>query len=338
MLRARRSHRFTKWDGNLADLTQRSSLERQRSVSPTSLESYAVCGFRYFAKSVLGLYPIEEPEERDMMDAAARGTLIHEVLHRFFQAQKERGRPAPGEAWGPDDTLLLMDIADEKLQAAEERGLTGLSVYSVHEARTIKADLRRFLEEDTLFRRQTGAVPTHFETYIPETEIGGVTLKGVVDRVDVTPDGKRAWVIDYKSGGTKDFKEIKPEDPLAGGRKLQLPAYMRAAPEAKDVHALYWFITQKGGFVPVAYEPAPNRRGAFERTLAAIVSGVQAGSFPAVPGEDNEFYGRFDNCQFCDYDRICSRRRDLELAAKEDDDAVAPWRGVKTAATRDDES
>jgi ATP-dependent helicase/nuclease subunit B len=282
---------------------------------------------------VLGLYPIEEPEERDMMDAATRGTLIHDILHRFFREQRERDRPKVNEPWITDDTAHLMRIADEALSAAEERGLTGLSVYSAHEARMIKADLRRFLEEDTLFRQRTGAVPAQFEAHIPETEIAGVTLKGVVDRVDVTPDGKQAWVIDYKSGSIADFKEITADDPLAGGKKLQLPVYMKAAPDAEEVHALYWFITQKGGFESVEYDPSPDRRDAFEGTLEAILAGVQAGSFPAVPGEDNEFYGRFDNCRYCDYDRICSRRRDLELAAKGDDEGVTPWRGVKMAAT-----
>jgi RecB family exonuclease len=333
MLRARRGPRFTAWDGNLAGLEQRSWLELHRSVSPTSLENYAVCGFRYFAKSVLGLYPVEQPEERDMMDAATRGSLIHDILHRFFREQRERGRPQPGEAWTADDAALLMRVADEALAGAEERGLTGLSVYSAHEARTIKADLRRFLEEDTFFRKQTGAVPAQFETQIPEKEVAGVILKGVVDRVDVTPDGKSAWVIDYKSGGTADFEGITADDPLAGGKKLQLPVYMAAAPDAEEIHALYWFITQKGGFKAVEYGPSPERRDAFELTLEAILSGVRAGSFPAVPGEDNEFYGRFDNCRYCDYDRICSRRRDIEMGAKADDLAVEPWRGVKLAAT-----
>ncbi len=332
MLRARRSPRLTAWDGNLAGLKQRSWLELQRSVSPTSLESYAVCGFRYFSKSVLGLYPVEEPEERDMMDAATRGNLIHAILHRFFGEQKERGRPRQAEQWTPDDTDFLLRLADEALTAAEERGLTGLSVYSAHEARTIKADLRRFLEEDTLFRQRTGAVPAHFEIEIPPTEFAGIAMKGRVDRVDVTPDGKSAWVIDYKSGGTTDFKEIKPEDPLAGGKKLQLPVYMAAAPDAEYVHALYWFITQKGGFESVEYDPAPERRDAFGRTVEAIMAGIRAGAFPAVPGEDNEFYGRFDNCRYCDYDRICSRRRDIEIASKEGDEAMAPWRDVGRAA------
>jgi CRISPR/Cas system-associated exonuclease Cas4 (RecB family) len=139
-------------------------------------------------------------------------------------------------------------------------------------------------------------------------------------------------VIDYKSGGNEDYKEIKPKNPLAGGKKLQLPVYVAAAPEAEDVHAVYWFMTKRGGFEFIEYQPAPEQRHAFERTLESIMAGIKAGSFPAVSGEDDEFYGKFKNCRFCDYDRICSRRRDLEMAAKESDPAVAPWRRVERVA------
>jgi len=82
----------------------------------------------------------------------------------------------------------------------------------------------------------------------------------------------------------------------------------------------------------VPYESSPQRAAAFERTLAAIVTGVRAGSFPAVSGEDDEFYGKFKNCRYCDFDRLCSRRRDHEQAAKQEDPAVRPWRGVEAAA------
>ena len=80
------------------------------------------------------------------------------------------------------------------------------------------------------------------------------------------------------------------------------------------------------------YEPAPEQRHAFQRTLEAIMAGIRAGSFPAVSGDDDDFYGKFKNCRYCDYDRICSRRRDLEMAAKEDDPAVNPWRNVERTA------
>ncbi len=336
MLRARRSSRFTEWDGNLAALSDVAWLQLQKAVSPTSLEHYAVCGFRYLSRSLLRLNTVEEPAERDVMEATARGELIHRVLDTFFKEMKARRRPSPGEPWSEEDRTLLMRLAQQAMAQAGERGLTGLDLYSEHELRTMRADLGRFLEADSAFRRETGAVPTELETEIPPAEIAGVRLRGRVDRIDRTPDGKRAWVIDYKTGSSSGFADIT-SDPLMGGTKLQLPVYLQAVPDAAEALAMYWFITQKGGFERVTYEATAENRALFERAIAAIVGGIRAGSFPAVPGDENEYYGGFHNCQFCEFDRICSRRRDYELSAKGGDRDMAPWQEVARAARREDE-
>ncbi len=338
MLRARRGRRFTDWDGNLGALTGDAWLDTGKLVSPTSLEQYSVCGFRYLCRSLLRLNAVEEPEEREVMDAAARGTLIHKVLDTFFRQQQKRGRPAVDEAWTEDDLALLLRIMERELAEARRRGQTGLEVYSQHEARAMRADLETFLEKDTAFRRETGAVPADFETPIPQVSVAGVTLRGYVDRVDRSPDGKRAWVIDYKTGSKRNFEAIKADDdPFAGGTKLQLPTYVEAAGDAEEVNAAYWFITHKGGYSFIGYEPTPERKALFERTLTTIVDGVRAGAFPAVPGEEDEFYGSFQNCTYCDYDRICSRRRDYEYEAKVEDEAISPWLRVGETACKENE-
>src|SRR5437660_11395547 len=112
-----------------------------------------------------------------MMDAASRGKLIHKILERFFLEQQARGRPKQYEAWTAEDREALMCLGDEGLGQAEERGLTGLSVYSMHGARTIKADLPRLIDEDTLFRQRTGAVRKRFQTNSPQVKIGGAQRK-----------------------------------------------------------------------------------------------------------------------------------------------------------------
>jgi RecB family exonuclease len=335
MLRQRRSAEFTEWDGNVSALKDDSWLELQRSVSPTSLENYAVCGYRYFCRSVLHLNVVEEPEEREMMDPAARGSLVHEVLDRFFRAQKEKGRPTVKEAWTENDLRTLMRVLDDVLQEAEERGLTGLDIYAEHEARTIRADLAMFLQADTAFRRRTGAVPSAFEAPIPETDVAGIKLRGYVDRIDTTEDGREAWVIDYKTGSSFSFDKISAEDPLVGGTKLQLPTYLAAVAGAEQAQAIYWFITRKGGFKEIPYEPTPAKERRFRKTLEAILDGIRSGVFPAVPSEENEFRGNFENCLYCDFDRICSRRRDYELAAKSDDPGITPWTDVADVASAD---
>jgi hypothetical protein len=159
-----------------------------------------------------------------------------------------------------------------------------------------------------------------------------VRLRGRVDRIDRTPDGAKAWVIDYKTGGAWDIKGME-DDPLRGGTKLQLPVYLAAVSDAEDATALYWFITQRGDFTRVDYQPSAEKDERFQATLRAIVEGIRAGAFPAVPKEEDEFRNRFDNCGFCDFDRICSRRRDLEFEAKREDPRVGPWLGVAVAAS-----
>ncbi len=331
-LRLRRSDSLTEWDGNLSGLDEKGWLELQQAVSPTSLENYALCGFKYLCRSLLRIDAVEEPEEREMMEPAARGSLVHGVLERFFREQQSRNRPGVREAWTDADADLLIKYMEDALAEAKARGLTGLDVYGQHEARTMRADLRRFLEEDTIFRRTTGAVPVAFEAAVPEVEIAGVRLRGYVDRVDRTPDGRAAWVIDYKTGSSSEFEAMNV-DPLAGGKKLQLPVYLAAA-DAQETRALYWFISQKGGFEQIAYEPTPDNQGRFAATLRAIVEGIRAGSFPAVSGEEDDHFGGFKNCRYCDFTRICSRRRDLEIALKAGDPAMSPWRDVGQAATK----
>ena len=61
---------------------------------------------------------------------------------------------------------------------------------------------------------------------------------------------------------------------------------------------------------------------------------MRSGAFPAVSGQENEFYGGYDNCTFCDFDRICSRRREDEFAEKRGDDGIQSWARVSSVARR----
>ena len=50
--------------------------------------------------------------------------------------------------------------------------------------------------------------------------------------------------------------------------------------------------------------------------VAAMSDGVARGSFPAVPGDFDEYYSEFENCRLCDFTRICSRARGVDFARK----------------------
>jgi RecB family exonuclease len=331
MIRARSARAFSEWDGNLSALAGDGWLVPGNAASPTSLEAYGTCGFRYLGRSLLRLNAVEEPDEREMLDPASRGTLVHGVLEAFFRERQVEGRPVPGEAWTDADRIRALALLDDALDQARARGLTGLEIFGGHQRRMLRADLEEFLDEDTIFRQGTGAVPSQFEAPIPENTVAGIRLRGYADRIDRTPDGSQAWVIDYKTGSPYAYEDME-KGPLVRGTHLQLPAYLLATTDAAEAHALYWFISRAGGFEQINYEPTPERQQAFEATVAAILDGIRSGAFPAVSGEYDEFYRTFANCGYCEYTRICSRRRDDAFTDMKDDPGIDPWLAVERAA------
>jgi hypothetical protein len=249
-------------------------------------------------------------------------------LERFFRGQQELGRPQPAERWTSADLTLLLAILEEEYDLLSKRGRVGLDVYAEFELQQLRADLTVFLERDNEFRAETGAVPSEFEKRLLPTAVGDVFLTGLVDRIDRTPDGTGAWVIDYKTGSSSQFETASDSDPFSGGTKLQLPVYGLAAANSDRVSALYWFVSRRAEFRRIHYDDSPENRERFEATLQAVLAGLRGGSFPAIPGDEDDFHGGFTNCRYCDFDRLCARRRNYELQVKWDDAGLAPWRHV----------
>jgi hypothetical protein len=125
---------------------------------------------------------------------------------------------------------------------------------------------------------------------------------------------------------------MKPENPLADGTKLQLPVYLAAVPGVPEVVPMYWFISSAAGFDNKKFEISPENLRRYEQTLGAILDGVRRGAFPAVPSEWNDFYGVWENCRYCDFARLCSRRRDDAFEDKRGHDGVQPWLQVALTA------
>jgi RecB family exonuclease len=328
--RARRASFLSDWDGLVkSELTL---LPADRQLSATSIEAYAACGFKFLCRSILRLQVPETPEERETMDPAVRGTVVHRVLNRFFTEQQQRGRPALDEAWDDRDLDRLLEMLEHELANARALGQAGLPIFHAHEEAVMRADLERFLVEDSLDRQARRARPSRFEFDFSGVEIAGRRFRGAADRIDYSDDGSRAWVIDYKTGGASSY-QTKPDDPFNGGQQLQLAIYAAAlgAPPGVTVAGRYWFISQRGGFATADYEHSPENAERLSAVIRAILSGVQEGSFPSVPG-DESIFGGFENCRYCDFDRICSRRRLADFTARAEHETLRPWSRVMDVA------
>jgi len=78
--------------------------------------------------------------------------------------------------------------------------------------------------------------------------------------------------------------------------------------------------------------------GASRRFLAVattIVDGIEAGAFPAVPGEWNAFFRTHSECRYCAFDTVCPVDRGEEAEAKSA--STAPIRaGLDALVERED--
>ena len=151
----------------------------------------------------------------------------------------------------------------------------------------------------------------------------------------------------------RDFKTGKPENyrpdrrntrTVANGMALQPPIYREATVarhEGKPVIAAFCFPLADANTHDVAkYTGTEDQQQEFQQTLSGIVGAARAGIFPATP--DGE--GRFSNCNYCDFNRLCPtrRRQTWERKARHDAALVAPFNDLggkaAMAGTNDDDS
>lgn len=349
VVQGRRSDRFTRFDGNLAGLPVPSPA--QRPVSATALQSWAICGFAYLARFVLGVAEVERPEDRLQITPTDRGSLVHEVLERFVAQALADGRPGPGEPWDAADRSRLAAIADEVCADYEARGLVGRPLFWGPDRRSILADLQTALEFDSAHRRALTSRPVAAELAFGLRDaplgtvalpIGGgraVSFRGKADRVDLAADGT-VEVIDYKTGKADAYAGLSEDDPDGGGRLLQLPVYGLAAraqqgrPDA-DVVAAYWFVSRRGGFNRIGYRVTDEVLRRVGATVGAMVDAIEAGIFPPMPTASST--ATWVECAYCDPDGLGIVDLKRQMERKQADPVLQAYAAFTGAPTPDGE-
>ena len=352
--RALRSTAFTTWDGNVTSLvgkSRRLGVPGESAHSPTRLELWAKCPFRYYLQHVLEVPVLERPEEILTISPLDRGSLVHNILERFVKSLQENGQlPACGEPWGSDHRALLMEIAEEEFARTESLGLTGRQLLWDVVMSEIRDDLSLFLKKDSEFRAQMKTKPIQVEwrfgfgeesLYPPVVlDIGRrrqIKFRGIIDRLDSDDSGKGLFVVDYKTGSSYPYRDMK-DDPLGAGTHLQLPVYALAARSGFggecEVQAAYWFISARAGFETRGMVLSKELERDFVKMVRLIVSGIEGGLFPVNPGSGGP---GFNNCAYCDYARICPADTDTAWERKSQNPELASYvsmiSGTKTEET-----
>ena len=337
--RSRLDGRFDEWAGNVGPQPLLVG-EAAEHRSPTGLEAWATCPFRYFLGKVLTVRSLDDPADAETIDPRDRGILVHEVMERFVTGQLHQD---PTTAWTPEARDELERIADEVESGFRGAGRTGREVLWRSEWAALRRHVSRIVEHGIGAPELAGTRPVAVEHAFgfggeeaPAVEIGvggehPLRFGGRIDRIDASADGRKVVVVDYKTSSSYGFKGMK-DDLLDRGRRLQLPVYALAArelvPEAEEVAAYYWFVSPryaielKGGVIDDEVEAR------FHDVLETVVGGIEDGVFPAHPGDESWLPGvgpTFDACKFCDFDRVCPGGRGERWVKLREHPSLAPY-------------
>ncbi|HUO05731.1 MAG TPA: PD-(D/E)XK nuclease family protein [Candidatus Binataceae bacterium] len=323
--RARRwLRRWTSADG-LVDPDQgaKAALARHqlsaRPYSPTALQNFSACPYRFLLQAIHRLEPREEPEAIDAIDPLTRGGLFHEVQYEVLTALRDRGAlpVMPGNLDGAQKLVdeLLETVAarwhDELAPAIERVWSDGID--------SIRADLREWLRRAA--HDPEGWRPESFElsfglpdraqadpnsSAAPVALEGGLRLRGAIDLIERDGAG-RLRVTDHKTGKVRADKNFV----LGGGKTLQPVLYALAAEHLlkSPIHSgRLYYCTAAGGYEERVVEIGDEAR-ASTRDFTAIVGGaLNDGFFPAAPAAGE--------CRWCDYQRVCGPYEERRVAIK----------------------
>ena len=335
---AKFSRALTEWDGVVGGDFERLRAigSEERMLSPSQLETWATCPYRYFLGRVLGISGAVV-EEEDEISPLERGSLVHKILERFV-------------AEGGDSGERLLELAAAEFGDAERRGITGYWLLWEMEKERIRERLENFYELEYApgtgwltkrveSRAQVSLAEVSFEETLVVRGLGDVWLRGKIDRVDVMADGG-ARVRDFKTGKPDNYRGGGQNALTVGnGRALQMPVYWEAArrlyPDA-DVEATYCFpLADRYTHDVQPYSGTDEQRESFHMALRRIVGSARVGAFPATPETGDSL--RYTSCNFCDFNRLCPARRRQIWERKAGDASARAFNELGGKAAIDDE-
>lgn len=290
-------------------------------LSPSALDDLAACPFLFFAKRLLRLPEASDATGQSELSSRELGVLYHETLRAFYAGGRAGDwRPAlakAAEAVFTPEAWRELGLYPVLWDAVRSRALARLE-------RLVELDLGR-LEAEGLF-------PARFEEAL-EGRAGELSLRGRLDRVDLSKDGKRARVVDYKTS----YGEKRQPKKVLNLSSTQPAVYLELLLGAG------WYEGGAGGVAGAEYlnieddEEATGRswrqtlegdawreaRETLRASLEALRGLLARGEFPISPEE-----GFGGHCTTCSYALVC---RKAHLPARRRAEGSDPIKALEKA-------
>jgi RecB family exonuclease len=300
----------------------------ERAWSPSVLQQYARCPYRFALRGIFGLRPADRPEGIQRMAPADRGELYHRVQFELLRELADAG----GVPITDKNLAGTLERLDAVLQAEAEKAERELAPAIPQiwraEVQSVRLDLRGWLQQKALL--EADWTPEYHELSFglkspagrdphsrkqPVTLDGGYQLQGSIDLVE-RHSGGMLRVVDHKTGRVPDPRP----DTVGGGEVLQPTLYALAAEamlgEPVAVGRLYYSTIAQNYFpIDVAMHDWTRRRA--QHVLEVIDGAIVNGVLPAAPREDG--------CKNCEYLPVCGPYEEERVKEK----SKAELKGLK---------
>ena len=288
------------------------SLGEERVWSASRLKDYGLCGFRYFAKRLLKLEEVAEPEAG--ADALQIGLLNHSILEETYRRIGARGLAITEENLA-EALQIFADVSADLLESAPDEFNFRATATWHEEKQVVFNRLAALIKQDfspksPLNRFGKTRTVHQLERYIDEVLIdltdgmGRLRVNGYIDRIDLA-DGKLI-VVDYKSGSTTiERREMEI------GRDFQMMIYLLALKsmlEAEQSSAqvaggLFWHLSNLRAS-GVHSSTDEDDIAAVEMARAEIAQNLKMGRAGQFPVHATKMES--GKCsRYCEFSRFC---------------------------------
>ena len=297
-------------------------------LSPSAIEAYLSCPYRWFAERRLRLTPLDEG-----FGAAEKGTFVHAAFAALFDELAERGVRRVGREELSLAHQVLDEVLDELQAHQPETEGTRLAALT----RTEQLEVERLCDQIHTALDRMPLLPSQFSVLCHERAISvddgidyaGARLIGRIDRVDIDEDARRFAVLDYKGSSAGYAAGVGEDDTVDADNmpgKVQTLIYAQALRRQLDGYscaaALYLGYRARsniefaaGSFDEIAYDATSVARKAscvemnfdrfldhIEEALRPVVAQLTAGDIRCEPRTK-------DACAWCPYERCEGRAR-----------------------------